>query len=167
MARTVLSDRFRIVTHEEHKAVAVYALTAPAPKLGKADDATRSSCREVGVRPQSTGRMSAALKVYACQNMDMDYFARSLKVLGPSYINRPVIDETGLSGGWDFTLSFSASIPLETGNNKSGDASPADPNGAVSLSEALKRQLGLKLQLQKHTMPVIVVDRAEQSPVNN
>lgn len=46
-------------------------------------------------------------------------------------------------------------------------AGPADPNGALSLSEAINRQLGLKLELEKRPAPVLVIDHVEQKPVDN
>jgi uncharacterized protein (TIGR03435 family) len=42
-----------------------------------------------------------------------------------------------------------------------------DPNGAISLCEALEKQLGLKLETQKSPMPVLVVDHVEQKPTDN
>jgi uncharacterized protein (TIGR03435 family) len=53
--------------------------------------------------------------------------------------------------------------------SQSGDAagSTADPNGAISLFEALDKQLGLKLEPQKRPMPVLMIDHVEQRPTEN
>ena len=42
-----------------------------------------------------------------------------------------------------------------------------DPNGALSFPEAVSRQLGLKLELEKRPAPVLVIDHVEQKPTEN
>jgi uncharacterized protein (TIGR03435 family) len=60
---------------------------------------------------------------------------------------------------------------LIEGGGHGGDAVAApgatDPNGGLTLVEALDRQLGLKLNLQKHPAPVLVIDHVEQKPTDN
>ena len=51
------------------------------------------------------------------------------------------------------------------GNAASGAA--GDPSGAISLYEALSKQLGLKLEMQKRPLPVLVIDHAEEKPTEN
>jgi uncharacterized protein (TIGR03435 family) len=46
-------------------------------------------------------------------------------------------------------------------------AAASDPNGAVTLFEAVEKQLGLKLESQKRPVPVLVIDHAEQKPTDN
>ena len=78
------------------------------------------------------------------------------------YIRSSVLDSTGLEGAWDFTLSFSPTpLMAEAG------AGSSDPNGSMSLSEALTRQLGLRLQLEKRLAPVLVIDHVERTPTDN
>jgi len=48
-----------------------------------------------------------------------------------------------------------------------GDAGASEPNGAISFSEALSRQLGLRLQSRKVMAPVLVIDRVEEMPTEN
>ena len=43
----------------------------------------------------------------------------------------------------------------------------ADPNGALTLAQAIDRELGLKLELRKHPMPVLVIDHVEEKPSGN
>jgi uncharacterized protein (TIGR03435 family) len=84
----------------------------------------------------------------------------------------PVVDATGLDGAWDFTLSFSG-INVLQGGGRGGDAAAAgaggvagasDPTGGLSLFDAVQRQLGLKLELRKRPMPVLVIDHIEEKP---
>ena len=50
---------------------------------------------------------------------------------------------------------------------RNAEGGVADPSGAISLFDALDKQLGLKLELQKHPMPVIVIDHIEEKPTDN
>jgi uncharacterized protein (TIGR03435 family) len=114
--------------------------------------------------------------------MTMAQFAEKLKNIAPGYIHTPVLDATGLEGGYDFTLSFSpAGLARSGGEGRGGrgageggpppasDAATAasDPNGAITLFEAIEKQLGLKLEAQKRPVSVLVIDRAEQKPTEN
>ena len=86
-----------------------------------------------------------------------------------------MLNSTGLEGAWDFTLNFSPAGRVNGGGGRGGDSaqptagdSPAaDPSGALSLFDAISKQLGLKLDRQKRPMPVLVIDHAEQKPTDN
>jgi uncharacterized protein (TIGR03435 family) len=69
---------------------------------------------------------------------------------------RPVLDRTGLTGSYDFTLDWSPDF---------GGARPPDP-GAAELFTALQEQLGLKLELRKEPLEFIVIDHAERPSEN-
>jgi uncharacterized protein (TIGR03435 family) len=89
------------------------------------------------------------------------------------YINHPVIDSTGLAGGWDFVLSWTDRGTFDNARRnrdpgQPGDVATAtDPNGSLSVFEAIEKQLGLKLELQKHPMQVLVIDHVETKPTDN
>ena len=55
------------------------------------------------------------------------------------------------------------------GASTSGPSATAapDPNGALSLFDAVNRQLGLKLEKQKRPLPVLVIDHIEDKPTDN
>jgi uncharacterized protein (TIGR03435 family) len=102
----------------------------------------------------------------------MAQFAEDLTRIAGGYIKVPVADATGLDGAWDFTLSFSG-INVLQGRGRGGDAATAaaggapgasDPTGGLSLFDAVQRQLGLKLELRKRPMPVLVIDHIEEKP---
>jgi uncharacterized protein (TIGR03435 family) len=159
MLRALLVDRFKLKTHFEDQPVTVYALLAPKPKMKTADPANRSTCKNAG----AGGANAALYRNFACQNANMTLLTERLNVIAPGYIDHPVIDLTGLTGSYDFTFSFSgvnAFQARDAGNSN-------DPNGAISLFEAVEKQLGLKLEVQKHPMPVLVVDHIEQKPTDN
>lgn len=79
------------------------------------------------------------------------------------WIGRPVFDATGLTGRYDFTLTFS-SERLSNSTAPSDDPAPADaPPGLVT---AIQEQLGLKLVPAKGTMNVVVIDHVERPSKN-
>ena len=84
-----------------------------------------------------------------------------------------VVDATELAGTWDFTLTFSMSF-MSFGPRGGGDAGagagpapPPDPNGGLTIFEAVEKQLGLKLEKQKRSVQVTVIDHIEQKPTEN
>ena len=91
----------------------------------------------------------------------MDYFAWRL---GQS-LDRPVVDQTGLEGGYDFELSFTRDLPPGIPEGAQINGAPIDTSGPT-VFEAVKRQLGLKLTAQKGPAPVIVIDHIEKPAVD-
>jgi uncharacterized protein (TIGR03435 family) len=75
-------------------------------------------------------------------------------------LDRPVVDKTGLTAHYDFTFEFVPDRPA----NGDGTAAPA-PEGPA-LTEALKLQLGLRLEPTKATSQQIVIDHVEKPSGN-
>ncbi|HEV2690493.1 MAG TPA: TIGR03435 family protein [Bryobacteraceae bacterium] len=89
------------------------------------------------------------------------------------YADIDVLDATGLTDAYDFTVSFSAvgllragSLPNQPAATPGGET-PTDPSGALSLPDALRKQLGLKLELKKRPMQVLVIDHINEKPTEN
>jgi uncharacterized protein (TIGR03435 family) len=109
----------------------------------------------------------------------MERFADQLHNFAGGYLSWPVTDSTELSGGYDFTLSFSPQgyaqmLQMRGGRGGGGSAVPggpeveaADPGGAVTLFEAIEKQLGLKLEPRKRNMPITVIDNLNEKPTEN
>jgi uncharacterized protein (TIGR03435 family) len=167
MLHALLVERFKLATHTEERPVPVYELVARRPKLKKASAENRASCSYPQAASGTTPPFSLSI---SCKNMTMARFASQLRHLVPS-INLPVFDETGLEGGWDFTLSYTRPAFLLMGRGTVGEPSSgleaSTPDGALSFFEALEKQLGLKLEERKRTMSVIVVDHLEEKPTEN
>jgi uncharacterized protein (TIGR03435 family) len=185
MIRTLIEDRFKMKWHLENRPVTAYTLTAVKPKMKKADPAMRSGWKEGPGPDGKDPRIASPIlsRLVTFQNISMAQFAEDLQRLANGYIHNTVLDETGLEGGYDFTLSFSAIGLLQSngGPGRGGDqpaagaapvggatgASASDPNGALSLFDAINKQLGLKLEMQKRPLPVVVIDRVEDKPTEN
>jgi uncharacterized protein (TIGR03435 family) len=150
--------------------------------MKKADPNTRTHM-ENGVPPGAKDpRQSSPTRTryITFRNTTMAQFAVQLQRTAGGYIRTPVSDQTGLEGGWDFVLSFSPAgqvggrggrggMAVARGGAGGGDASgdAAEPNGAVSLFEAIDRDLGLKLEPEKRPLPVLVIDSIERKPKDN
>jgi len=80
---------------------------------------------------------------------------------------RFVVDKTGLSGSYDFTLTWTPDQMPGAGQRPPGapEPPPIDPNGA-SLFTAVQEQLGLKLDSQRGPVAMLVIDRAERPTEN-
>jgi len=95
----------------------------------------------------------------------MARFAEKLRDLATDWTDHLVVDKTSLEGGWDFTLSFSARAAMAL-DNKTGADVP-DPDGKLSLADALNKELGLKFETIKTPMQVLVIDSMTQEPADN
>ena len=176
MLRTFLTERFQIKTHVETREVSGYVLSALKPRLSKADPSSRTRCTEGPAANTADPRNRTPIlsRLITCQNMTMAQFAERLQSLANGYVRVPALDATGLEGGWTFTVNFSPVGLIQGGAGRGGDAGPAqggaalaasEPTGAISLPEALDRQLGLKLELQKRPMQVLVFDHIAEKPI--
>ena len=181
--QALLIDRFKMKVHFEDRSVDAYTLIAVKPKLKKADPSTRTGCKapaNAGAVFSLSGGLPA--RAFHCQNITMAQFADQLQTIAASYTSYPVVNATGLEGAWDFTLSFSPIDPARLagllagargGAPPAGAAGPADitasdpMGGGASLFDAVERQLGLKLEVQKRTYPVFVIDHIDEKPTDN
>jgi uncharacterized protein (TIGR03435 family) len=98
-----------------------------------------------------------------CRNTTMAQLAEDLPAFGAGYIEHPIVDETGLKDGWDFTLNWTPPHLTHAGDS----ASENDPNGGLTIREALEKELGLKLETKKRPMDVLVIDHVDQTPTDN
>jgi len=175
LLRKLLLDRFKMTVHDEERQLPGYVLTAAKPKLRKADPNGRTKWINGpgpdGKDPRNGNQALGRLVTF--QNVTMAQFAEMLPSIAQGYLwGETVLDQTGLEGAWDFTFYFSpAGAAARGGVRGGGDAgSPAsavDPSVGIPLPEALTKELGLKLETQKRAIKVLVIDHAEQTPVEN
>ena len=107
----------------------------------------------------------------------MAQFASEIQYYARDYIKTPVLNATKLDGAYDLTLSFSSRDAARgVVTTPSGGAAPppspdasasSDPSGAISLPDAMIKQLGLRLEMQKRSVPMLVIDHVEPKPTDN
>ena len=168
----LLEDRFKLKMHFEDRVVQAYTLFSVKPKMSKADPASRTGCYEGPGPDGKDPRVANPLlsRLLYCRNMTMAQFADQLPQRVNGYVHSAVLDKTGLTDAYDFTLSFSGIGILQNslqGPGQPGAGGAADPNGAISLPDAISKQLGLKLELEKRPAPVLVIDHIERQPIEN
>jgi uncharacterized protein (TIGR03435 family) len=177
MVRALLMERLGMKYHTEERPMQAYSLVPGKPKMKRADPNSRTSCKFPPPSP-STPQGSRQL---ICQNVTMAQFGERLQNQARE-LTWPVLDATGLEGGWDFTLTWSTAAGMAVPVRIGGDGSPppgapmagggapmpaSDPSGGITIFAAIEKQLGLKLEMQKRNVPVIVVDHIEQKPTEN
>jgi len=165
MLRSLLADRFKLAVHQEDRPFDSYTLLATGPRMKKADTANRASCRVVW-----GDEKDPSIEVLTCQNTTMSQFARQFQSSASGYLKSPVLDATHLEGAYDFVLRFNSLRDVQTRATPAPTVDTAvasDPGGAISLFDAVDKQLGLKLEKQKRPTPMLVIDQIEEKPTEN
>jgi uncharacterized protein (TIGR03435 family) len=168
MMRALLIDRYKMVVRYEDRPMDTQTLVAIKPKLTAADPASRTGCTREN---QQQRGMSLTIRL-VCRNMTMAQFAEQIQAYDTSVLS-PVADRTSLQGAWDFTITYDAlagfagrGLPIALAAARP-DRPPDEPSGVLSFSQAIEKQLGLKLEVTKRPQPVLVIDHMEEKPSEN
>jgi len=158
MLQDLLAERFKLQFHRQTKELPIYALTVDkgGPKL-QPHEAQSAGDPWIDVKFEPPKMM------WHGTFAPMGYFAWRLSLI----LDRPVIDQTNLSGGYDFDVAFTPELPLDRTPPEGTlrNAAPLDTSGPT-IFEAVRQQLGLKLERQKGPADIMVIDHAEK-PVEN
>ena len=170
MLRALLVERFQIKAHMEDRPIDSYTLTAANPKLiPTARPDVRTACKEGPGADGRDPRLKNPIlnRLLTCQNITVPELSEQLQKLVGDYIKNPILDATGIKGSFDVTLSFTGIGHLQQLTAPASAEVPSDPSGAVSLFDAIKSQLGLKLEKQKRPLPVLVIEHINEKPTVN
>ena len=166
--RSLLAERFTLRVHRETRQVPMYALVMaradrrPGPILKPSS----ADCSSEGMRKRTESAQAGQPLPGMCGTRATDGrlqfgglmsdLARTLS--GSAEIGRNVIDQTGLTGVWQFELRLG-----ERPQQRPPGLEPVanDPN-APSLTSALQEQLGLKLESIQGPMEFLIVDQVER-----
>jgi bla regulator protein BlaR1 len=142
MEQSLLADRFKLKVHFETREMPIYALVIAkgGPKLTAAKDGESSRLSMHGNEMTATA-------------ITLDQWIHA-----PFLGGRIMVDQTGLKGIYDFTLTWSESVASGAGQESETDA--------PSLFTAVQEQLGLKLVPTKGPVEVIVIDHIEKPSAN-
>jgi len=171
MLQNLLAERFKLALHHETKELPVYDLvvakngpkltptppTPPAPPADPSRPAAPEPRMKLGsdgypvLGPEASMAIMGSRARMRAVNETMAKFAGSLS----AQLHMPVNDATGLSGAYDFTLSWEL------------NEDAASASGEPTLPEALQLQLGLKLESKKGPTDILVIDRIEKVPTEN
>jgi uncharacterized protein (TIGR03435 family) len=144
LVQTLLEDRFKLVFHRETEERTVYALVVgkTPPKIQPAKEGEQKA-----LAPGDLGQMNF-------QGMPISGFVNTLA----NILHTPVVDGTGLKGSFDFTID-----PMQL-SDKTQPVTP-DTWPALVLT-AVREQLGFKLEKQKASLEITVIDHAERPSDN-
>jgi uncharacterized protein (TIGR03435 family) len=156
--QALLADRFKLAVHHESRQMPIYALVlANPPKMGPNLHINTENCDTSSPTTKCSDlTISYGMRRtdYEGRNISMQRFLLTLAGT-PSFpaVDRPLVDETGITGNVDFALQFAPFTDAGT-----------YPEGAVlsSLPTALDDQLGLKLKSTTGPVDVIVIDHVEE-----
>jgi uncharacterized protein (TIGR03435 family) len=155
MLQTLLEDRFKLVLRQESKKVSVYTLTVgkTGPKLKEVKLDEDNAAR--GMRFGGIGRIAGVMATMP----QLVVMLSDIKLNGAAILNRPVLDQTGLTGVYDFKLEWSAE---EQSVDRTTSTNPAGP----SIFTAVQEQLGLKLESTKAPVEFFVIEQAGKPTEN-
>jgi uncharacterized protein (TIGR03435 family) len=184
MWQNLLAERFGVVVHHESKEFQVEELVVAkgGPKLKEtAEDLTRpqppgppqlknGELLSPGVVSMVSPGPSARFHTVA-RAQPISQLASMLS----NSLNRPVLDKTGLTGKYDFTLDYNVSglalPPPPPGPPGPGPAAAAPGDTASDpgrdFATAVQQELGLKLVASKAKIDVVVIDKVEKMPTAN
>jgi len=148
LVRKLLSERFGLAMHREQREMRVFALAVAkgGPKMAPSADDPNAPMHEND--SQSGGQATMRVK-----NVSMGELAGMLMRL---FLDRPVVDQTGLTRRYDFQLKWTQD---ET-------RAPVDGSAPPGVFTAIQEQLGLKLEPTKAMADVMVIDKVERPGAN-
>ena len=149
MLRSLLEDRFKLVLRRDPRVLSYVALTASGGvhKMRPAQE------------PQAQGEVTH----WPGRLRDNYMTMQKLATLIARFTRTPVLDQTSLPGAFEVKLDWRRENDLPA----APDAATAELADGPSISEAVQKQLGLKLEKRKGTVDVLVVDHAEKTPLAN
>lgn len=159
MMANLLAERFGLVSHRVVKDFAGYEITVAkgGPKLNP-------SPPNIGGFPifRGTAEGNGVMR-YQFTQTSMATLTNRISIM--MRMRTPVVDHTGISGKFDFTLGVET-LPIDRGAARGNSAVDFDDNSS-SISDAMQSQLGLKLNHLKIPLEVLVIDHADRVPSPN
>lgn len=155
MIQKMLADRFQLKFHKDTRDMPAYALTVAkgGPKMQKSD----------GDPNGLPALLFSQLGNLHVTNANMQDFAQLMQ---GAVLDRPVVDQTNLTGRWNFNLKWTADESQFSGLGvkvpKPTDAADAPP----PLFTAIQEEIGLKLDATRTAVPVFVIDHVEKPSGN-
>ena len=158
MLRALLADRFQLKFHRETKEMPLYALTV-AKGGPKFKESTLSPDATPEGPPALAFVVALPLLRLPARYASMDEVA---SVFQRAALERPVVNQTGLTGRYDFDLVFAVDETMFGGMLGKG----SDDASMPGFFAALQQQLGLKLEAKRGPVSTLVIDHAERASAN-
>jgi uncharacterized protein (TIGR03435 family) len=157
MIQKLLADRFQLKYHLEKRDLSAYAvrITKAGAKIIKSQDDPK------GLPGFYFGRTAAGTTL-TFRNSPMSQVTAVLQ----NFLDQPVVDQSGLSEKYDFTLTFTLDSAQAARLNGLPAPAADNPDAAPDVFTAFQQQLGLKLESTKAPVDVMVIDKVEKPSEN-
>ena len=155
MNQKLISERFKLTYHQDKKELSVYALgvAKSGPKLTPNKDDPNGL---PGLGFRGLGALNAA-------TADMGHLC---ELFQGAVLDKPVIDQTGLKGKFDFQLKWTPDPTQFSGFGMKVPPPSTAPDAPPDLFAAIQQQLGLKLDSTRASVGVFIIDHVEQPSAN-
>ena len=176
--QALLQDRFNLQIKRQTRELGAYTLRAGNRGIKPRFYAAGCSAPDLTQPPAAPqpGQLPCGLIMIRASLGSVRLYGQGVSVADfierlSNFVDRPVIDRTGYTGKFDVDLEFApdrlAFIRLG-GVVMPGESTPAPPdeNSALSLSTAIREQLGLRLESAKDAVEVLVIDHVERPSAN-
>ncbi|HEX5284558.1 MAG TPA: TIGR03435 family protein [Bryocella sp.] len=157
MIRKLLADRFQLKFHHEKRELSAFVLTVGKDGAKLQPTQPNGNLHGVGMQAAETGVM---LFAYNAPISDFTNFLQSL------VLDRPVVDQTGLTGRYDLNVTFTMDDSMFNGDPPAFPKPAAGVEPSPNLFEAIQEQLGLKLTPEKAQVDVLAIDHVEKPSAN-
>jgi len=164
MMRALLADRFKLAVRLETRQESIYALVPVRSNraLGPRMQPPLPECPPVTGASVAPGTCGPGLGRGAIKYGNLTMAGLALVLAWQ--VGRPVIDDTGLAGGYKVDMEFTTRS-IEVAPSQSGEPPPPAPDG-LTVFEALEQHLGLKLEPRRGTVKAIVIEHIERPTAN-
>ncbi|MGA8340810.1 MAG: M56 family metallopeptidase [Candidatus Sulfotelmatobacter sp.] len=171
MLQALLADRFKLTLHRETKDLSVYELVLAEDGL-KLQAAKPGDTYPNGIKgPDGHTSGAGMMKMGAGELTDQGTTMASLVEQLSWQLDRSVVDKTGLTGKYDFSLRWTpgeseVGMAKLMGSKPAADSTTSTESSGPSLFTAIQEQLGLKLEPKTATMSILAIDHVERPTEN-
>ena len=145
MVQKLLTERFQLKFHRDKRELSVFAL-----RVAKGGSKLKPAADPSAV-PDQQGNGRGTEQTITYTSADMANF-----IMGEQFfLDRPLVDQTGLTGRYDFSIHYTYD-----------EVHATDPNAPPGLFTAIQGQLGLKFEPTKAPVDIFVIDHIEEPTVD-
>lgn len=155
LIQKLLTDRFALKFHHEKRELSIYAITVAksGAKITKSEEDPKADPTMFFYGPGK----------FIAKNATIADFAGLLQ---QGVVDRPVVDQTGLAGRFDFGLVYRPDQPVLEGRGDNQPPAPSDQDALEDIYTSIQQELGLRLEAMKTPTDVMVIDHLEKPSEN-
>ena len=176
MWQNLLTERFAMKLHHESKEFQVSELMIAkgGPKLQETTWDPAAPLPEGPPQRNKNGGLASPGEIDTISPRDNGAMVHAVARAQPiakltntlsNQLGRPVLDKTGLTGKYDYTLDYFYPVPLAGPPGQAAAQNAVEPE--PDLVAVIQQQLGLQLVKSRANLDVLIVDKVERVPTSN